>query len=57
MENDFNYVYEKLIEMGVATEKEIDLVCNINGNTIETLNDIIYARTGYHDLEQLCEYE
>lgn len=46
-----------LIENGIATEDEIDLVCAINGYNQETLNDILYARTGYRSLEQLREEE
>jgi len=41
------YINE-LIENEIATEEEIKLVCNINGTSEETLNDILYARTGYH---------
>lgn len=44
-------MYDKLIELDIATESEIDLVTDINGNTIEALNDILYARTGYRDIE------
>lgn len=44
---------EYLIENGIATEKEISLVCDINGYNQETLNDILYARTGYRDFEQI----
>jgi hypothetical protein len=36
----------------IATDDEIRLVTNINGYNEETLNDIIYARTGYRDYEQ-----
>jgi len=50
-----NETFDEIIERGIATESEIQLVCCIKGNNIETLNDIIYARTGYRDLEQLKE--
>ena len=46
---------EFLINYNIATEEEIELVANINGDTIETLNDILYARTGYHDYAQYKE--
>lgn len=49
----FNKMYDKLIELDIATENEIDLVCQINGNTIDTLNNILYARTGYRELEDV----
>ena len=47
----FEEMFDKLIELNIATENEIELVCCINGYTIDTLNDILYARTGYRDLE------
>ena len=46
-------LWDYLVEQGIATEEELQLVTNINGYSVETLNDIIYARTGYHDVEQL----
>ena len=50
---NFDEMYDKLIELDIATENEIDLVCCINGSTINTLQDILYARTGYRDLEDM----
>lgn len=48
---------EKLTDLfvanGIATEDEIRLVCDINGRKEETFMDILYARTGYRNLEQL----
>lgn len=44
-----------LEEEGIATGEEIDLVTKINGYNLETINDIIYVRTGYRDYEQLLE--
>lgn len=41
-----------IIEYGIATEEEIDLVTKINGYTEESLNDIIYAREGYRSMNQ-----
>lgn len=46
-----------ITEYGIATDSEIDLVTDINGVSIKTLNDIIYARTGYRSLEQMIEAE
>ena len=49
--------WEYLVEREIATEDELQLITDINGYNIEALNSVIYARTGYHDLEQLKEYE
>ena len=45
-------IWDAIIENGSATEDECRLVTSINGYTMRTLNDIIEARTGYHDIEQ-----
>lgn len=50
-------IWEYLVEMEIATEEELSLVTDINGYNEETLNDVIYARTGYHDIEQYLECE
>ena len=50
-------LHKAIIENGIATEGEIQLVTDINGYGIEQLNDIIYARTGYVDWDDYCEYE
>jgi len=52
---DFEQVYDYLLENDYFTEKELELVTNINGNSIETLNDMLYARFGYRDIEQMLE--
>lgn len=42
-----------IIDNEIATEDETILVEKINGSSLETLGDIIYARTGLHSVEQL----
>lgn len=56
---DFNSLFDFITANGIATEEECSLVCCINGSSVDTLNDIIYARTGYHDAQKLhdCEPE
>lgn len=54
MEN-LNTLYDKIVEYGIATDKEIDLVTSINGWNEEAMNDIIYCRTGYRSIEQYEE--
>lgn len=51
-------IYDILVELEIATEDEIMLVRYVkSGDWEEILNAIIYARTGYHDIEQLIECE
>ena len=48
-------IWDAIIEYGIATEEELELVTAINGYNNDTLNDVIYVRTGYRDIEQLSE--
>ena len=55
--NKFDKFYDYLVDYGVATEDEINLVCNINGSSVDTLNSILYARLGLRSLNQWQELE
>lgn len=55
--NDFNTVYDYLTEHKYFTEMELNLVCSLNGMSLETLNDVIYIRYGYRNIEQLIDSE
>lgn len=48
-------IWDYIIENQIATEEELKLVTCINGYNEDTLNSVIYARTGYHNMEQLTE--
>ena len=50
-------LYDYLVEFDIATEKEIGLVCSINGTNLESLESILYSRSGYRSLEQIREME
>lgn len=49
--------FDELINNNVCTQDEYELVTDINGYSEETLSDILYARTGYHDFETWYEDE
>lgn len=52
------FLYDELIEMGIATAKEIDLVrCCMDGLWMDVLEAILHARTGYRTIEQLFDEE
>ena len=55
MYNNLDHVWDRIIELDIATEEELSLVTAINGYNEEALNDIIYVRTGYRSIEQLME--
>lgn len=47
--------WDFLIESEIATGEELKLVTSINGMNEDTLNDVIYVRTGTRDIGQLKE--
>lgn len=57
MQTQMEKIESFLIDNGIATTEEINLVSKINGYTIEMLQDILYVRTGYRSLEQLMDAE
>lgn len=48
-------MHDYLVECGIATEDEVSLVTSINGYNKESMEDILYSRTGYRDFDQLLE--
>lgn len=44
--------WNTLINMGVS-EQTLDIVTSINGYSLETLEDVLYAYAGYRSFEQL----
>ena len=52
---DVNVLWDELQDMELFTYEELKLLTNINGYSVETLNDAIFARYGYRDLEQMME--
>lgn len=55
MDKEYNELWDLLIENGVATEEELQLITAINGQNITTLNDVLYVRTGCRYLGQFEE--
>lgn len=45
-------MWDSLIVEGV-TEQTLQIVVAINGYTTETMEDVLYAHTGYRDFDQL----
>lgn len=48
-------IWDAIVEYGIATEEELELVTAINGFHDDALNDVIYVRTGYRNIKQLVE--
>jgi hypothetical protein len=56
-ELNVNELWAELVERDLFIDKELQLLTNINGFSIETLNDALYSRYGYRDYEQMMQYE
>jgi hypothetical protein len=50
---DVAELYETLVDEELFTEDELRLITDINGYSIDTLNDCIFARYGYRTYEQM----
>ncbi len=48
-------LYDLLIDLGMFTKGELDLLIYINGFNFDTLGDALYARYGYRSADQLLE--
>lgn len=46
-------IWEFLIDEGIATEEELQLITSINGYNETALNDVLFVRTGYRNIEQM----
>lgn len=57
--NDFDtlrdLIYCYYIDAELFTEADMQLITNINGYNVQTLNDMLYARYGYRDLNQMLD--
>jgi hypothetical protein len=50
-------IWDYIIETCIATEEELILITSINGMNEESLNAVLYCRTGYRSVEQITECE
>lgn len=50
-----NYIWEMLEELGIATREELGLAVALCGISEQTLNSVLFIRTGYRTIEQLLE--
>ena len=48
--------WDKLIDLGVS-EDTLITVTNINGYSLESLEDILYSEFGYHNFDQFEDEE
>lgn len=54
---DVNEIYNYMIDYELVSEEALSIITSINGYNEDTLNDVLYCVSGYHDMEQYLEYE
>ena len=52
---EVNIAWDYLVEKGIATEAELQLVTDIEGYNMDALDDVVNARTEWHSVQQLRE--
>lgn len=50
-------IWETMEELGIATTEELGLAVALCGMTEQTLNQVLFIRTGYKTIEQMMEEE
>ena len=48
-------LYMMILDMDICSAETLETVIEINGYSEKTMNDVIYARTGYRDISQFME--
>lgn len=51
----FDEGWDYILERGIVGEEALRLIADINGNTVDTLNDVLWSTTGCRDFEQHIE--
>jgi hypothetical protein len=57
MRSKIEKLWDLLVNYELATEPTLQLVTRLSGYTLETMENVLYALTGYHSYEQFMENE
>lgn len=52
-DTNFNGLYDILRDYELATDGELELACNLCGQSVDTLLSVLYCRAGLRSIEQL----
>ena len=53
MDKKINEIWDLLIEYGIATQEDLELMTCLDGYNVDAFNDVIYAITDYPLIEQI----
>ena len=57
MNKELNKLWDLLVNYELASEESLKLVTCLNGYSLETMENVLYALTGYRSYDQFMEYE
>ena len=57
MNQQIEKLWDLIVNYELTSEQSLQLVTRLNGYTLETMEDVLYALTGYHSYEQFMENE
>lgn len=57
MNERMEYIWDTMVDLGIATSEELGLATALCGTTEETLNRVLYIKAGYRTIEQMMEEE
>ena len=57
MDRETEMYWDTMVELGIATKEELGLAVALCGTTKETMQRVLYIRTGCRTLEQMTEEE
>lgn len=57
MNQELNKLWDLLVNYELASEETLQLITRLNGYSLETMERVLYALTGYHSYEQFMENE
>lgn len=46
-------LWEYMVDNGIVTDSEVGVACHFNGKSLETMESLLYYKTGYQSLDQL----
>ena len=57
MNKQIEIIWDLLVNFELATEATLQLITRLNGYNLETMENVLYALTGYHSYDQFMENE
>ena len=57
MNKQIEKLWDLIVNYELATESTLQLVTRLNGYTLETMENVLYALNGYHSYDQFMENE